>query len=186
MEYWIKWQKWSEQSSIQYLWKVGTFLPLSPRGIGLTSVAGLIRVPYTPFPIMGNLHVSILHNMIRPLKFGNKDIVCGGDGGRAKQRVQSNFCDHLMPKPSRTIDLSLIFSQQPSKHPPNHPTFSFSSNFNTIQSTSKLYLDPNDPYIFSKLYIPGGIECLLLWNTVNTWSDYSWQVHHQVKTLLQD
>ena len=40
---------------------------------------------------MGKLHltyVSILHDMIRPLKFGSKDKVCGGgDGGGAEQHV---------------------------------------------------------------------------------------------------
>ena len=50
-----------------------------PWGIGLTSISNVKRVMYTQFPIMGELHltsVSIFHDMICPLKFASKDIVC--------------------------------------------------------------------------------------------------------------
>ena len=50
-----------------------------PLGIGLTSISNVKRAMYTQFPIMGELHltsVSIFHDMICPLKFASKDIVC--------------------------------------------------------------------------------------------------------------
>ena len=59
--------------------------------MGFTSISNLIRVPYTLFPIMGELHltyVSIMHDMIHPLKFEIKYIVCGGgDAGGSEQHV---------------------------------------------------------------------------------------------------
>ena len=50
-----------------------------PMGIGLTSISNDKRAMYTQFSIMGELHltsVSIFHDMICPLKFASKDIVC--------------------------------------------------------------------------------------------------------------
>ena len=65
-----------------------------PLGIGLTSISNVKRVMCTQFPIMGELHltsVSIFHDMICPLKFASKNIVCvvGGDagGGGSEQHV---------------------------------------------------------------------------------------------------
>ena len=59
--------------------------------MGLTSISNVKRVMYTQFPIMGELHltsVSIFHDMICPLKFASKDIVCGGGyAGGSEQHV---------------------------------------------------------------------------------------------------
>ena len=63
------------------------FYHYPPCGIGLTSISNLKIGPYTQFRIMGGLHltyVSILHDMIRPLEFESKDIVCGGEGVKIK------------------------------------------------------------------------------------------------------
>ena len=63
----------------------------TPWEIGLNCISNIIRGLYTQFQNMGNLHLSypsILHDKIRPLKAGSKDIVCGGgDGGGAEQHV---------------------------------------------------------------------------------------------------
>ena len=70
---------------------MGHIFATTPWGIGLTSISNLIRGLYTKFPIMAKLrltYVSILPDMIRPIMFGSKDIVCGGgDGGGAEQHV---------------------------------------------------------------------------------------------------
>ena len=46
---------------------------------------------YSQFPIMDELHltsVHTFHDMICPLKFASKDIVCGGeDAGGSEQHV---------------------------------------------------------------------------------------------------
>ena len=71
--------------------KVAHFYHYPPWSIGLISISILIRGLYTQFPIMGELHlayISILPDMIRPLKFGSKEKVCvGGEGGRSEQHV---------------------------------------------------------------------------------------------------
>ena len=55
----------------------GTFLPLPPWGIGLTSISHLIRGPYTQFPIMEKLHLTCCAFSITIT--GKK--VCGGKNG---------------------------------------------------------------------------------------------------------
>ena len=58
---------------------MGHIFAITPWGIGLTSISNVKRVMCTQFPIMGELHltsVSIFHDMICPLKFASKDIVC--------------------------------------------------------------------------------------------------------------
>ena len=68
-----------------------SFEEIAPWGIGSTSILNLIRVAYNKCPIMGKLlltNVSILHEMIRPLRFESKDKVCGGgDAGGAEQHI---------------------------------------------------------------------------------------------------
>ena len=70
---------------------MGHIFATTPWGIGLTSISNLIRGLYTKFPIMAKLHltyVSILPDMISPLVFRSKDIVCGGgDAGGSEQHV---------------------------------------------------------------------------------------------------
>ena len=87
---------------------MGHIFATTPWGIGLTSISNLITGLYTKFPIMAKLHltyVPILPDMIRPIEFGSKDIVCGG-GARdynVVQRlygVESKFRDQPKPKPS--------------------------------------------------------------------------------------
>ena len=75
----------------QFFDKWADFYHNPPWGIGLTSISNVKRVMCTQFQIMGELHltsVSIFHDMICPLKFASKDIVCGGgDAGGSEQHV---------------------------------------------------------------------------------------------------